>query len=82
MEVWSGKVAQDYDSLQVFGCLAYHVKEDKLDPRVRKSMFLVFKMLAQKPITLVLMMTNSYNYSTNDLFVFKLQILIKILVGV
>ena len=44
LEVWSGKVAQDYDSLCVFGCPAYyHVKEDKLDPRARKSVFVGFK---------------------------------------
>ena len=37
LEVWSGKAAQDYDSLRVFRCLAYyHVKEDKLDPRAKK----------------------------------------------
>jgi len=36
LEVWPEKVAQDYDSLRVFGCLAYyHVKEDKLGPRER-----------------------------------------------
>jgi len=39
-------------------------------------------LLAQRLITLVLMMTNSCSYSTNDLAVFKFQILIKILVGV
>ena len=37
MEVWSGKAAQDYDSLRVFGCPTYyHFKEDKLDPRAKK----------------------------------------------
>ena len=37
LEVWSEKVAQNYDSLWVFGCLSYyHIKEDKLDPRARK----------------------------------------------
>jgi len=30
--------------------------------------------LAQKPITLVLMMINSYSYSTNDLVFIKFQI--------
>ena len=40
LKVWSRKPAQDYDSLRVFGCLTYyHVKEDKLDPRAQKSMF-------------------------------------------
>ena len=37
LEVWSEKIAQDYDSLRVFGCLAYyHVKKDKLDQERRK----------------------------------------------
>lgn len=28
MQAWSGKVAQDYDFLRIFGCPAYHhVKE-------------------------------------------------------
>ena len=40
------------------------------------------KMLAQRPITLVLMMINSCSYSTNDLVFNKLQILTRILVGV
>ena len=41
---WSGKVAQDSDSLQVFDCLTYyHVKEDKLGPRARKGAFVGFK---------------------------------------
>ena len=44
LEVWSEKVTQDYDSLRVFGCPAYyHVKEDKLDTRARKGMFVGFK---------------------------------------
>jgi len=44
LEVWSGKVAQDYDSLQVFECPAYyHIKEDKLDSRARKCVFVGFK---------------------------------------
>ena len=44
MEVWSGRVAQDYDSLWVFGYPAYyHVKEDKLDSRARKHVFVGFK---------------------------------------
>ena len=38
------------------------------------------RLLAQKPITLVLKLINSCNYSINDLVVFKFQILIKILV--
>ena len=32
------------------------------------------KLLAQRPITLVLMMINSCSYSTNDLVLFKFQI--------
>jgi len=44
LEVWSRKVTQDYNSLCVFGCLAYyHVKEDKLAPRERKGVFMGFK---------------------------------------
>jgi len=38
------KVAQDYDLLQVFGYPAYyHVKEDKLDLKARKGLFVGFK---------------------------------------
>ena len=37
LEVWSGKVAQDYYSLRVFGCLTYYyVKKVYLDPRAKK----------------------------------------------
>ncbi|KAH9752071.1 hypothetical protein KPL71_014550 [Citrus sinensis] len=44
MEMWSGKYVQDYDSLRVFGCLAYyHVKDGKLDPRARKAIFVGFE---------------------------------------
>ncbi|KAH9718140.1 hypothetical protein KPL71_022099 [Citrus sinensis] len=44
MEIWSGKHAQDYDSLRIFGCPAYyHVKDGKLDPRARKAIFVGFK---------------------------------------
>ncbi|KAH9782717.1 Integrase catalytic domain-containing protein [Citrus sinensis] len=44
IEMWSGKHAQDYDSLRIFGCPAYyHVKDGKLDPRARKSIFVGFK---------------------------------------
>ena len=43
VKVWSERVAQDYDSLQIFSCPAYyHVKEDKLDPRARKGVFIGF----------------------------------------
>ena len=41
LEKWSGNPAKDYDSLHVFGCIAYyHVKESKLDPRAKKALFL------------------------------------------
>lgn len=44
MEMWSGKHAQDYDSLRIFGYPAYyHVKDGKLDPRARKAIFVGFK---------------------------------------
>ena len=44
VEDWSGRVAHDYDSLQIFGYPTYyHVKEDMLDPRARKAMFIGFK---------------------------------------
>ena len=44
MKVGSGKVAQDYDSLQIFDCLAYYcVREDKLVLRARRGMFMDFK---------------------------------------
>ncbi|KAH9800316.1 Histidinol dehydrogenase [Citrus sinensis] len=44
MEMWSEKHAQDYNSLRIFGCLAYyHVKYGKLDPRARKAIFVEFK---------------------------------------
>jgi len=44
LEAWSEKVAQDYDSLRAFGCPAYyHVKEDKLNPRARKGIFVGFE---------------------------------------
>ena len=34
----------DYDFLRVFGCPAYyHVREDKLDPRAKKEVFVGFK---------------------------------------
>ena len=41
LEVWSGKPANDYDTLHVFGSTAYyHVKESKLDPRAKKALFM------------------------------------------
>ncbi|KAH9706494.1 hypothetical protein KPL70_012223 [Citrus sinensis] len=44
IEMWSGKHAQDYDSFRIFGCPTYyHVKDGKLDPRARKTIFVGFK---------------------------------------
>ena len=44
LEAWSEKVAQNYDSLQVFLCSAYyHIKEDRLGLRARKDVFVGFK---------------------------------------
>ena len=41
MEMWTGKLATDYDSLYVFGSTAYyHVKESQLDPRAKKALFM------------------------------------------
>jgi len=41
LKVWLGKTTQDYD---LFGYPAYyHVKEDKLDPRAKKGVFVGFK---------------------------------------
>ena len=44
MEVWSEKIAQNYDMIRIFGCPAYyHFKEDILNPRAKKTVFLGFK---------------------------------------
>ncbi|KAH9669065.1 Integrase catalytic domain-containing protein [Citrus sinensis] len=44
MEIWSGKHAQDYNSLRIFECPTYyHVKDGKLNPRARKAIFVGFK---------------------------------------
>ena len=41
LEVWSGKPINDYDTLHVFGSIAYyHVKESKLDQRAKKALFM------------------------------------------
>ena len=41
IEMWIGRLATDYDSLYVFGLIAYyHVKESKLDPRAKKGIFM------------------------------------------
>ncbi|KAH9648687.1 hypothetical protein KPL70_025692 [Citrus sinensis] len=42
MEIWSGKHAQDYDSLRIFGCPAYY-PDGKLDSRTRKTIFVGFR---------------------------------------
>ncbi|KAG6433002.1 hypothetical protein SASPL_104605 [Salvia splendens] len=43
LEVWSDKPAIDYDSLRIFGSIAYyHVNESKLDPRAKKALFMGF----------------------------------------
>lgn len=40
VEHWSGQPA-DYSGLRIFGCLAYaHVKQDKLDARARRCVFI------------------------------------------
>ena len=42
IEMWTGKPIIDYDSLHLFGSIAYyHVKESKLDPRAKKAFFMV-----------------------------------------
>ena len=44
MEMWSGKAASNYGLLRVFGCTTYyHVSDGKLEPRVRKTVFLELK---------------------------------------
>jgi len=44
LEAWSGRVSQEYVLLWVFGCPTdYHIREDKLGPRARKSVFVGFK---------------------------------------
>ena len=40
MEVWPGSHAS-YDGINIFGCPAYyHVRDEKLDSRVQKALFL------------------------------------------
>lgn len=40
MELWSGKPTQ-YENLKIFGCIAYiHVKQDKLEARAKKCIFI------------------------------------------
>ena len=41
-EKWYGKPVDDYGSLYAFGSIAYyHVRESKLDPRAKKTLFMV-----------------------------------------
>ena len=41
MEMWTGNRTTDYDSLHVFGSITYyHVKKSKLNPRVKKILFI------------------------------------------
>ncbi|KAI5318076.1 hypothetical protein L3X38_037784 [Prunus dulcis] len=41
IELWPGEPAHDSDSLHIFGCSAdFHVKENKLDPRAKKDVFM------------------------------------------
>jgi len=43
IEVWSGKSANDYDKLHIFGCPSFfHVRNSKLDLRAEKAVFLGF----------------------------------------
>ncbi|KAM1671634.1 hypothetical protein ACFXTN_036619 [Malus domestica] len=43
MEVWSGKPCTDYKFLHIFGChVYYYVRESKLDPRAKKTLFMGF----------------------------------------
>ncbi|KAG6387099.1 hypothetical protein SASPL_152282 [Salvia splendens] len=43
LEVWSDKLATDYDSLRIFGSIAYyHVTELKLDQCANKALFMGF----------------------------------------
>jgi len=44
LDIWSGGDAQDYNLLRVFGCQTYFsVKDDKLNPRAKKFIFLGVK---------------------------------------
>jgi len=44
LKIWSGGAAQDYILLRIFGCPTYfRVKEGKLNPRVKKFVFLSVK---------------------------------------
>jgi len=41
LNIWSGRAAQDYGLLRVFGCPIYFsTKDNKLTPRAKKFVFL------------------------------------------
>ncbi|BBG93135.1 hypothetical protein Prudu_001055 [Prunus dulcis] len=43
MDIWSGKPGTDYKYLHIFGCPTYfHVRESKLDPRAKTTLFMDF----------------------------------------
>ncbi|KAK8950916.1 hypothetical protein KSP39_PZI003024 [Platanthera zijinensis] len=43
-EMWSGNPARDYVHMKMFGCPAYyHVKNDKLESRAKKTIFIGFR---------------------------------------
>ena len=45
LDIWSGRAAQDYDLLRVFGCSAYfNIKDGKLNFASKKLVFLGVKM--------------------------------------
>ena len=42
LDIWSGRAAQDFDLLRIFGCPAYFsAKDDKINPRSKKFVFWV-----------------------------------------
>ena len=44
MDIWSGRAAQNYGMLQLFGCPTYFsIKDDNLNPRVKKFVLLGVK---------------------------------------
>ena len=55
-------------------CSHTHTHKDNTKSELSGMCASTSKVLAQRPITLVLMMINSCNYSTNDLVLFKFQI--------
>jgi len=63
-------------------CITKVLNDDNLSRVTNCKSAIKVWMLAQRPITLVLMIINSCSYNTNDLVFNKFQIFIKILVGV